>query len=298
MSKFPLPARFGAAVTVAVVMLASPIGAAVADRRDAVGDNRRCDAKSRGSQHITMFGLTSEGRLLCTRLGETGRPASSEPVKGLVTDTRLVGIDVRPATGELYGLGDQGGIYTLTARSGQASLRSRLSVPLSGQSFGVDFNPVVDRLRIVSDTGQNLRANVDDGMTTVDAALNYVGPPAANPASGVTAVAYTNNDADPNTATTLFAIDATLDQVAIQAPPNAGVLNATGKLGIDVTGDAGFDILSFVDQGTTERVLGVAVVRTGNESRIVKINLLTGRAQAIGFAPAAMVDIALALDAN
>jgi hypothetical protein len=45
---------------------------------------------------------------------------------------------------------------------------------------------------------------------------------------GVTAAAYTNNDLNGDTATTLFDIDPINDQVAIQAPPNNGTLNPTG----------------------------------------------------------------------
>ena len=117
-----------------------------------------------------------------------------------------------------------------------AKLVSRLNQPLQGTAFGVDFNPTVDRLRIVSDTGQNLRVNVDDGTTNVDGTLNIPGTTPVNPALGVTAVAYTNNDADPNTATTLFDIDTTNDNIVIQAPANAGSLSPTGKLGVDAAG--------------------------------------------------------------
>ena len=77
---------------------------------------------------------------------------------------------------------------------------------------------------MVSDTGQNLRVNVDTGVATVDLALS--GP-------GVAGAGYTNNDADPNTATTLYDIDTATDQVSIQAPPNNGNLNPIGRLGVD-----------------------------------------------------------------
>ena len=53
-----------------------------------------------------------------------------------------------------------------------------LTVPLSGSFFGVDFNPAADRLRIVSDTGQNLAHNVN-GATTLNAMLTYTAPPTA-----------------------------------------------------------------------------------------------------------------------
>lgn len=118
---------------------------------------------------------------------------------------------------------------------------------LVGASFGVDFNPVVDRLRIISDTVQNLRANVDTGVTLVDGTLTY--PPATAPATGVTGAAYTNNDSDVNTATTLYDVDSMMDQVAIQPPANSGSLSATGKLTVDTSSSVGFDIYSTVRNG-------------------------------------------------
>jgi hypothetical protein len=65
-------------------------------------------------------------------------------------------------------------------------------------------------------------------------------------ATGVTGAAYTNNDADPNTATTLYDIDSMLDQNVIQSPANSGLLAATSKLGVDTGPTVGFDIHSRV----------------------------------------------------
>ena len=98
-----------------------------------------------------------------------------------------------------------------------------------------------------------------------------------NPALGVTGVAYTNNDADPNTATTLFDIDTSLDQVAVQAPPNAGTLNPTGKLLVDVSSPVGFDIYStIVSSGTTVDNDAFASLTTSSGSAFYSIDPLTG----------------------
>jgi hypothetical protein len=187
-------------------------------------DRIDCAVNTRSERVLDVVGLTADGRLVCFEINQARGADVIGRIRGLQTDTKLVGIDYRPATGALYGLGDAGGLYVVNPGTAEAHLRSRLNVTLQGTRFGVDFNPTVDRLRIVSDTGQNLRANVDDGTTATDTALNYLGPPPVSPAPGVTAVAYTNNDASPNTATTLFDIDTSLDQVAIQAPPNGGIL--------------------------------------------------------------------------
>ncbi len=82
-----------------------------------------------------------------------------------------------------------------------------------GTFFGVDFNPAADRLRIISNTGQNLRHNVNaGGVTLSDTALNYT---AGTPTSGLTGAAYTNNDLDPATGTTLFDVDTNLNQIGL-----------------------------------------------------------------------------------
>ena len=96
---------------------------------------------------------------------------------------------------------------------------------LSGSAFGFDFNPTVDRIRIVSDTGQNLRANPDTGaVVSVDGSLRYAPTDvAAGRDPDVVGAAYTNPDNDPATGTTLFDLDAGPDALVVQAPPNDGV---------------------------------------------------------------------------
>jgi hypothetical protein len=244
---------------------------------------------------LQVVGLTTDNRLICFREGAPRDARAIGAVAGLTTDTALVGIDVRPATGELYGLGNAGGVYTLSTTDASATLRSRLNVALSGLSFGVDFNPTVDRLRIVSDTGQNLRTDVTTGATTVDSSLTITPPTGA---TGIAGAAYTNNDADPNTATTLFDIDSALDQVAAQAPPNSGQLNPTGKLGVDTTPAVGADIYTTVRNGSAVRNAAYASLTSGGTSAFYAVNLLTGKATSQGrFAPANQV-VGIAIPIN
>ena len=264
----------------ASVLLAAGVTAASASS----GHDRNHDM--RGGKHaLRGVAVTADQKLLAYRTDAPEWARSIGKVRGLSADTALVGIDYRPATGDLYGLGDRGGVYVIDDRTARATLRSRLSVPLQGTSFGVDFNPTVDRLRIVSDTGQNLRDNVDaDGDTLVDGTLTYPGPPAAT-ATGVAGAAYTNNDADPNTATTLFDLDTALDQVVVQSPANAGLLAPTGKLGADAATPAGFDIHSTVRGGTTVRVEGFAAFAGGGRTGLYGVDLITGRAEGLGWFP-------------
>jgi hypothetical protein len=252
---------------------------------DATGFNRprrgRCGDSSGWALGFSRFGglevvgLTNNQRLVCFDEDVPAFAREIGPVTNLSGDTRVVGIDFRPATKELYALGNAGGIYTLNLETGEATFKAQLNVALDGNTFDVDFNPTVDRLRIISDLGQNLRANVDTGATNEDLDLVYPAP-TPTPGTGVTGAAYTNNDLDATTATTLFDIDASMDQVVIQSPPNNGSLAATGKLGIDAVGDVGFDIYSIVRAGKTQEVRAFAALTT-DRARFYRVNLLTGR---------------------
>jgi hypothetical protein len=213
-------------------------------------------------------------------------------------DTALIGIDFRVQDGQLYGVGNGGGVYTLDTTTAQATLVNVLTVPLAGTFFGVDFSPVADRLRIISDTGQNLAHNVNPGGTTVSQGpLTYTPPPAAPvPALGVTGAAYTNNDLNPATGTTLFDIDSTLNQLAIQSPSGTGILVSPGQLGVDTQTAVGFDIYSRLDGGTTVENRGYASLAVNGAYAFYRINLLTGQASFLGPFNEPIVDIAIPLN--
>jgi hypothetical protein len=224
-------------------------------------------------------GLAGGRTLVAFDLAKPGRPVAAGKVSGLSGDTSLVGIDFRVQDKKLYGVGNAGGIYTLSSKA-KATKVSQLTVALSGSRFGVDFNPAADRLRVVSDTGQNLRHDVNPGgATLVDGTLTY--PPATTPATGISAAAYTNTDLDADTATTLFDLDTAMDQVAIQAPANAGALSATGKLGVDAGSDAGFDIAGKSNQGW-------ATLSVGGNYRLYSVSLLDGAIRSKGAFPGSL----------
>lgn len=244
---------------------------------------------------LRAIGLAGHGNVLvrfkATNPGDTHAIGSVN----LTGDSKLVGIDYRVQNDTLYGVGDLGGIYTLDTSDADATKVSQLTVPLVGNFFGVDFNPAANALRVISDDGQNLRhsfATTPPGPTLMDGNLNYEGMPAL----GVTSAAYTNNDLDVNTATTLYDIDTNLDQVAIQAPANQGDLSATGKVGVNAKRNAGFDIYSTVDGGTTVDVDGFATLRVGDKFRLYKIKLFTGKANDRGAFDRRVTDIAIPLN--
>ena len=258
------------------------------------------DSPSRNGK--LAVGMTADHRLVVFKLETPSRAKEIGAITGLVGDTSLVGIDYRPKNGVLYALGNGGGVYTIDESTAVATLRVNIDppTPLVGTSFDIDFNPTVDRMRVVSDAGQNLRINVETGATTTDPGLNNGAvPPVA--VTGVSGAAYTNNDADPNT-TTLFDVNAALDQVAIQSPANAGAVVATGALLVDAGADVGFDIYSRLKNGVVDRrhayLVATVTGAKGPENNAYRIDLLTGAARKTGRfdTQSPVVDLAIPTD--
>ncbi len=172
--------------------------------------------------------------------------AKSRKVTGSVDlsgAAKLVGIDVRPADKQLYGLTRDGAIVMIDAKTGKWSKKSQLSEKLpEGATFAVDFNPAADRLRVIGSDGTSLRVNVEDGKAAVDGRLRYADADANKGKSPkVSAAGYTNSVAGTKE-TTLYDIDAANGVLVKQAPPNDGILNTVGALGVKVNGAIAFDI--------------------------------------------------------
>jgi len=220
-------------------------------------------------------------------------PKDDVRITGLRPGEKLVGIDFRPRDGHLYGVGDKPSgavLYRINPVTGAATVVAPLvtvagaPVVLSGKQFGVDFNPAADALRIVSDTGQNLRvfpsattpagAARVTGQTIVDGPLNEAG----KPATGIVGAAYTNNDNDPTTGTTLYDIDADTDRLVIQNPPNAGTLVAVGGLAVPTRPIVGFDILTIPVNGVATNFAYIATTSEKGKpvSSLRTIDLATG----------------------
>lgn len=279
---------FTAALTCATALVVAPMASA----------QPTTDSGTEGffGQDLVAVGLTTNQRLVRFAVDAPQRTQRIGAVSGLQGDTALIGIDYRVQNNLLYGVGNAGGVYTLSETNAAATKVSQLTVALAGTSFGVDFNPAADRLRVISDTGQNLRHDVNLGVTTVDLILTY--PPATTAAAGLTGAAYSNNDLDPNTATTLYDLDTNLNQLAIQSPANNGTLAATGLLTVDAGPSAGFDIYSKVRDGSTVELFGYATLLVDGGYRSYDITLFSGNAEDEGAFPAAVQVFDLAMPLN
>jgi hypothetical protein len=221
---------------------------------------------------VPIYLTNGNNQLIMIDSTTPGTANATVNLSGLQTGETLVGIDFRPATGQLYGVGSSSRIYTIDAATGAVTqVGAAGQFTLAGSQFGVDFNPVPDRLRVVSNTGQNLRLNpITGGLAATDLDLNG----ATTSAMGS---AYTNSFAGATT-TTLYNIDATTDSLYIQNPPNNGTQVLVGALGIDVTGIVGFDIQPGISNG----IAYAALQTVGGPSSLYTINLSTGLASLVG----------------
>ncbi len=224
-----------------------------------------------------ILALTQNNQLLQFDSTSPALVSNTVPITGIGAGFRLVGIDLRPATNQVYGLAVSSNsainrLYTLNRNTGVASLAATLSEPLSGRSFGIDFNPVADRLRLVSDTGQNFRINVTNGETFIDSNLAFA-PTDANFGTSpvLVASAYTNSVAGA-TSTALYGLDLATQSLVLQNPPNAGTLTTVGSLNTIGFPEASFDIDPLTNQG-------FAVL---NGLEFSTINLATGLATYVG----------------
>lgn len=234
---------------------------------------------------LMTTGAHAQGRIVGLVDGKT--IVTIDPASKKVTSTvnisgagLVLGIDVRPADGMLYGVTSDGNIVTIDPASGKATMKSKLSQPWTrSAAVTFDFNPVADRLRLMSAEGVSWRINVDDGKVIVDGSHKFKDAMAGkNPR--VVAGAYTNSFKDTK-ATALYNIDATTNALVLQAPPNDGVLGAVGPLGVNVNGAAAFNIVSSgPDQNQAWLAMGGALysvdLKTGKATMAGKISGLKG----------------------
>jgi hypothetical protein len=223
----------------------------------------------------TVIALTSGNRLLFFDSATPGTVTKIITISSIGNEA-LKAIDFRPATGNLYALGVSGRFYILNLTTNAASTPPAVPVALTGTSFDFDFNPTVDLIRETTDTDRNVRFNPDDGtIVQQDTNLAYAaGDAHAGADPNIVGAAYTNNFAGAG-ATVLYDIDSSVDALVIQNPPNTGILNTVGPLGVDTSDQVGFDI----SQGTG---VAYASLTVGGTAGLYTISLANGAATLVG----------------
>ncbi|MEZ6234188.1 MAG: DUF4394 domain-containing protein [Phycisphaerales bacterium] len=225
-----------------------------------------------------VYGVTSNQFLVTFDSATPGTVQSGAALSGLQQNEQILGIDFRPATGQLYALGSTSRLYTINTNTGAASQvgPGPFANTLNGSSFGFDFNPTIDRIRVVSEADQNLVLNPDTGGSTMVTSLFYpAGDANAGVNPNVVASAYTNSFAGATT-TQLYGIDSALDILVTQAN-SAGTLGTVGPLNTDVTDLAGFDI-----SGSTGIAYAAVQNATLGRTTFWTVNLATGNATMVG----------------
>jgi hypothetical protein len=224
------------------------------------------------------FAVTSSGRLMHFDLAQPGRFTFAVELTGLGANEKLVALDMRPTDGKLYGLADSAKLYTIDPMSGAVTLKSVLAADSSdatspftglvGTDFGIDFNPITDRLRVTSNTGQNLRINADTGKVITDIAIS-------GQTTGYAAIAHNNNIA-ASCRTRLYAIDPNGGRFVTQSP-NEGTTEGAGGLRLTATATVGFDIYT----DAMDKDAAYAGLTVGGQTGMYKIDLGTGEAKAV-----------------
>ena len=230
---------------------------------------------------IGFYALTDNNKILQYNPKISSAPLASIVLTGLTAGEKIMSIDFRPATGQLYALGSSSRLFLINLNTGNTTVigSAAFTPAIAGTIANIDFNPTVDRVRMVTNTGQNLRLNPETGATAaVDGDINGGSSPA------ITSIAYSNSNAGAAT-TQLFDIDMTTKKLYMQNPPNAGTLVEVGSLGVDFTGKPGFDI--FNDS------IAVASLTVNDTSKLYYVNTTSGKAAYITNLSEKVIDIAV-----
>lgn len=254
-----------------------------------------------------VYALTSTSNLVSFYSGNPQQLLQAIPVTGLGAGQQLVGLDVRPEDLGLYGLGYNAS--TMVARIYRINKSTAVATPVSTDSIvnidltgrvGFDFNPTVDRIRVVTSNGKNYRLNPITGtIAATDLDLKFAASDVnAAVRPNISAVAYVNSRANATT-TTLYTYDDSLNIIATQTPPNDGVQNTIASSGIMVSMvdrtvdmDIYFDHLSLSDKAY------LAANTSGVNDKLYNLNLTTGMVMEIGTIGMgiSVLDIAVQLD--
>lgn len=264
--------------TAALIGLLSLLAAACATAPETVGPPRA----------ETVYAVTDAADLIRFNAGQPQIVQARLPLQGLAAGDRVVGIDFRVARGVLYALSASGRLYTLDTSTARLSpVGSAAPIVLTGQHIGFDFNPAADRIRVVSDSGMNLRLHPDSGaLAATDPALARAlarAPGQSGAPLRVAGAGYTYNKTNDKL-TTNYAIDlaagalvtqGTTEGVQPAVSPNTGQIFGVGALGTGALDDAAFDIADTHNAA-------LAALRSGGRTRLHLVDLATGRATLLG----------------
>lgn len=243
----------------------------------------------------TLLVLTQDHTLVSFDAATPGQIVSHVPLKGLITDEQVLGMDFRVARGQLFAVTSRNRLLRVDHLTGEVTpIIAGITLPM-GQAWGVDFNPTVDRIRVTNDQGHNLRLHPDTGAQVDgnpkedgvqgDGTLRYTAQdPQGAVVPRIVAVGYTYNKENEKI-TTNYAIDAATAQLVLQGSlegaspavsPNTGQLSSVGPLKIEPFDDASFDI------NDINNTAYLVTNRAGRDpARLYDVDLSTGQGRLI-----------------
>ena len=276
-------------------------------------------AATRPAAAQTAYGLTVDlggtYSLATFQVTAPGTFTSSVPVTGISTGQDIVGIDTRPATGQIFALGyndaltaNNAQLYILSTTGALTAVGGPLTLALGtdGTRIGFDFNPTVDRIRVTAANRANYRLNPTNGaIAATDLPLTYATTDGnASQTPGVGSSAYTNSYIG-STATTLYNLDEAASRLVTQIPPNDGTLNTVGPLGVSTNTNLQISDLDIYFNPTTSQNVAYMTLSTVSlttftvSNQLYTVNLTNGTTTPLGTLGAAnnysFADIALAI---
>jgi hypothetical protein len=244
---------------------------------------------------VPLVALTPANGLLFFDSASPGTTASAT-LSGIPGGETVRAIDGRPRTGNLYAVtASTGAAANSVVRTYVVPRASAFAIPVGASAAalagwgdvpaGWDFNPAVDRMRLVNTNDENARINPLNGALAGN-------DTDVTPASALVAAAYDRN-ADGAVTTTLFAIDRAgsglvrVGGVDGTPSPNGGAVTPVGPLGLTLNGanDAGFDI---APDGTAFAAL---TDDADDLTRLYRIDLASGVATPLGLIGAGGVEV-------
>jgi hypothetical protein len=184
-----------------------------------------------------VYALDTDNTIFVLVPGTTTFVRLVRPADGSI-DGNLTGVDFRVGDGNnnsLYAVTDTGKIYTIgltAATLGRATLVSTMTPRFpSGYQSLMDFNPVLNAIRLIGSDGLNYAVVSSGGnlnTTAVQTSLSYNANDVNKGMSPKVSAGTYNNNFIGATATIFYALDNNLDTLVTIDPPATGGSSATG----------------------------------------------------------------------
>jgi Domain of unknown function (DUF4394) len=185
-----------------------------------------------------LIGLSPNNELVFLMSGPPVVDNGTLPIIGLRDGEFMLAIDTRPSTKELFGVSSFSTLYTINTTTGEAvSVSVTPFVPSidSAGTVALDFNPLNDQLRLITDTGLNLRISPETGAV--------IGTdPSINPLQAtLNSIAYTYSQG--TLPSIMYGLDPKTGFLYKQLTgPLGGSLTYVGDTGFTFSGDGGFEV--------------------------------------------------------